>query len=432
MAGRLSSPLALAIPALLAPALALSDDKPTLSGAWRASPLTESWSLIEWSDACGPKPSPAGAPGGPAQIREQGGELSISGAGRAFSTAECWEQMPGVARSSHSQSARGWRTRCSSPPNDSRRTAITTSISATDTSISLTETGDYAFTLKEAQCHATVTRSRSWSLVHREGDPEPLATSSAAPEPPSAPPAPAPPRPSRCAGSSGEAARIEVHPSRKRLRTGESFAFKGAVLDAEGCPAGARLVWSLVEGQVANKASIDASGVLALKADAPEGPLEIRARVGDKGMSVHVDVVTPENYDAMLASTGLDGAGEIAEPAVAVIAAGTVGGRTARGEDGSHERRSNFVAIVAGVAVALVFVGLIVAKRGTRPIAPVDPEPPFRGGDDEAPAPPSTKAAPAAPAVPAARGKICPTCGDQFPGEAEFCWKDGTQLVLLN
>jgi hypothetical protein len=31
-----------------------------------------------------------------------------------------------------------------------------------------------------------------------------------------------------------------------------------------------------------------------------------------------------------------------------------------------------------------------------------------------------------------ARGKICPTCGDRFEGNAAFCGKDGTALVLLN
>jgi hypothetical protein len=30
------------------------------------------------------------------------------------------------------------------------------------------------------------------------------------------------------------------------------------------------------------------------------------------------------------------------------------------------------------------------------------------------------------------RGKICPTCGDRFDGQTDYCGKDGTQLVLLN
>jgi hypothetical protein len=44
---------------------------------------------------------------------------------------------------------------------------------------------------------------------------------------------------------------------------------------------------------------------------------------------------------------------------------------------------------------------------------------------------PAAIAAQRAPAT-AARGKICPTCGERFEGGAEYCGKDGTVLVLLN
>ncbi len=175
--------------------IARADDKPTLSGTWTASPLTESWTVSDWGEACGPRPAPQGAGGGSVQVREQGGELSIVGAGRAFSTAQCWEQMPGVSRTSHSQAGggRSWRTRCTSAPNDSRRAAITTSITATDSTMSLNETGDYTFIIKDTNCHASVVRSRSYTLVHREGDTPPAASASAAPA--ASAPAPPPPEP---------------------------------------------------------------------------------------------------------------------------------------------------------------------------------------------------------------------------------------------
>jgi predicted amidophosphoribosyltransferase len=38
----------------------------------------------------------------------------------------------------------------------------------------------------------------------------------------------------------------------------------------------------------------------------------------------------------------------------------------------------------------------------------------------------------AAAASPAKRGKICPTCGDRFDANADYCAKDGTHLVLIN
>ncbi len=434
---------------------ARAQDKPTLNGSWTASALTESWSVTDWGEACGPKPAPQGAGGGAVQIREQGGELSIVGAGRAFSTAQCWEQMPGVSRTSHSQSGGGrfWRTRCTSGANDSRRAAITTSISATDSSISLNETGDYTFVIKDTNCHASVVRSRSYALVHRDGDTPPAASASAAPvappptASPSPPPAPEPRTPSRCVGTAGEPARLEVHPGKKLLRAGDKFTFRAVVADAEGCPTGTRPTWSILPGPLSGKASIDATGTLTAAADA-EGKLEISAAVGGKGVTVSVEVASPEHYDALL-GMGSDDAGDADQPAVASIAAGTIGGRTAVAQDAARERKTLFVAIVGALAAVLAFVGLVIVRRGTRPADAVeeDPAPPSSAsGPESGDAPPSgpaprapakpgdTPGAPAAPATPkpALRGKICPTCGDRYPNEATFCGKDATKLVLLN
>jgi hypothetical protein len=425
---------------LLVGEAAWAQDKPTLSGSWSASALTERWSVVEWGEACGPRPSPQGAGGGAVQIREQGGELSIVGAGRAFSTAECWEQLPGVARSSHSQSGggRSWRTRCTSAPNDSRRTAITTSISATDSTLVLSEVGDYAFTIKDTNCHATVSRSRSFALLHRDGEAPPIAPASPAPTAPATATA-APvrePRPSsRCAGAAGDPARLEVRPARKLVRAGDKLTFRASVLDAEGCATGPRPTWLVAPGPLASKATIDAIGTLTVDADAPEGTLDVTATVAEKGVTVHVDVATPEHYDAMLAGSGLDDAGEADQPAVAVIASGTVGGRVAAAQDAGRERKTAFVAAVVGVALVLAFAGLVLVRRGSRPAEVEDEEAgPRSRTPASVPAPASARAPEAAPdpAAKRPRGKICPTCGERYPNEAGFCGKDATKLVLLN
>lgn len=434
--------------------VAAADDKPTLSGSWTASALTESWSVSDWGEACGPRPAPQGSGGGPVQIREQGGELSIVGAGRAFTTAQCWEQMPGVSRTSHSQSGGGrfWRTRCTSSPGDSRRAAITTSISATDTSIALSETGDYTFIIKDTNCHASVTRSRSYSLVKRDGDsvppPPPASVSAAPPPPPPLPPtAPEPRSASRCTGG-GDPARLEVHPAKKLLRAGDHFTFRAVVLDGDGCATGTRPIWAIGPGPLASKASIDAGGTLAVAADAAEGKLEVTASVGGKGVTVNVEVASPEHYDALLGLSGLNDAGEADQTAIAVIAVGTIGGRTAVAQDAARERKSLFVAIVGAVAVVLAFVGLVLARRGTRPAEAIEEEHPVPSNappSDEVQGPLATPPEGAAPEIPASlhvaaeaqrkpasRGKICPTCGERYPGDAAFCGKDATKLVLLN
>ncbi|MFT3774404.1 MAG: hypothetical protein QM820_54285 [Minicystis sp.] len=426
---------------------AAAQEKPTLSGSWTASALSESWSVSDWGEACGPKPAGRGAGGGSVQIREQGGELSIIGAGRAFSTAECWEQMPGLARTSHSSSGGGrfWRTRCTSPANDPRRAVVTTSISATDSSIQLNETGEYQFIIKDTTCRASVTRSRSFSLVRRDGDtpPAPTASASASAAPAASTAAPAPPPPkepepkpsSRCSGSSGEPAKLEVHPGKKLLRAGDRFTFRAVVTDAEGCPTGTRPTWSILPGPLAGKASVDASGTVAIAADAGEGKLEVSASVGGKGVTVPVEVASPDHYDALLGASGLNDAGEADQAAVAVIAVGTIGGRTTVAEDAARERKFRFVAIVGAVATMLGFAGLVIMRRGRRPVEEVEPDPPPSHGEEPPPDDASPVNAPAAAPSPArrpGRGKICPTCGERYPNEAEFCGKDATKLVLLN
>lgn len=449
----------------LAPGLAAADERLTLNGAWTASPLTEAWTVSEWGEACGPKPAPRGAGGGAVQIREQGGELSIIGAGRAFSTSECWEQMPGLARTSHSQSGGGrfWRTRCNSPANDSRRTTLVTTIQATDTSISLNETGQYQIIIQNTTCNASVTRSRSFSLVRREGEapPEPSASASASAAPSAsakAPPPPPEPRPaSRCSGPAGEPVRLEVNPSRKLLRAGERFAFRAVLLDESGCPTGAKATWAVVPGPLAAKVNVDPGGAVTVASDAGEGRIELSASALGKSVTVSIEVARPEDYDALLASRGLNDAGEQDEAAVAMIATGTIGGRDAIAEDAARERKFTFVAIVVALAALLGFVGLVLLRRGRRAEAAAPAEDPLSLGlappslgveappsptdaplsPDASPPANDPAALPRAPAArrakkPAERGKICPICGERYGAEAMFCGKDATKLVLLN
>src|SRR5678816_2982751 len=59
-------------------------DRPTLAGVWNAGPLTERWNVGDWGKACGPRPVPQQQPGGQVTVREEGGELLMSGVGRTF------------------------------------------------------------------------------------------------------------------------------------------------------------------------------------------------------------------------------------------------------------------------------------------------------------------------------------------------------------
>jgi hypothetical protein len=126
---------------------------------------------------------------------------------------------------------------------------------------------------------------------------------------------------------------------------------------------------------------------------------------------------------------GLSPSGESDQAAVAVIATGTIGGRTAVAQDAARARKETFVAIVGALAAALGLGGFILLRRGRRR------SPPSAEVAEDAPqsaAEPPDSGAPAARQAAKPRGKICPTCGDRYPNEAGFCGRDGTQLVLLN
>jgi predicted nucleic acid-binding Zn ribbon protein len=466
---------------------ARADDKPTLSGTWSASSMTESWSTKDWGEACGPKPtSGGGAPGGTVTVSEQGGELAFAGAGRPFTTAQCWEQLPGMTRTSHSASARGWSTRCGSAPGDPRSAVVVTNLTATDETIVFAETGTYSFFIQDTACKASVSRSRSFKLIQRAG--ATAASASAAPAPPpsatAAPPAPsAKPEPAggACADP-GPPARLEVRPARKLLRPGESFTLAVSVMDARGCRLSAEPeVSTKAGGPLDGKVRVSGRKIEAL-ADAPEGAIELTIAVAGKSVAVTVEVAPPDKYEGLLKERGLNASGEDDRPAVAEIEAG-LGGAASQAEDTARARKVTFVAIVGGVAALLALGGFVLLRRGRRArppardereselapapnvalfdgVAPRSMECPTCGAaypagaafcnDDGSPLAPSTKAPPASTEVPSPVAtsaapstsaptkprpppqKICPTCGDMFPDDATFCGKDGTQLVPVN
>ncbi len=442
--------------------------------------MSEKWSTSEWGDGCGPKPSAGGAPGGTATVTQTGGELSFSGPGRAYSTTQCWEQLPGMKRTSHSGGQRGWSSTCASPSGDGRRATIVTKISATDTTIVFSESGSYEFSINDSICKASVSRSRSYKLVQRAGE-EPQKSA----EPPPAPPPPLPPPPTATAkpdpvppyegdcDPSKAPARFEVRPARKLLRPGESFTLTSIVTDKLGCRLGLMPDLSADESEPGRKLSFDKLTVKAA-ADAPAGTANVTATLGGKSVTLVVEIALPEQYDELLKARGLNQSGEDEHAAVAEIAS-AFGGSQTEAHDTSKDRRIAFLAVAGAVAALLALAGLVLLRRGKRAHERDEPgresavpsnvmffdkktqamECPkcarlfavgegFCSVDGSAlvpseSAPPPAEAAPApapVPAVPASTrrepDKICPNCGDRFgPGDA-FCGKDGTVLVPIN
>jgi len=337
---------------------------PHFDGRWKQSALTESFTVQTWLNACGEAPKSTTTGGGNVvTMRLEGDELAILGGGMGggvYRTNQCYDPMPTLARESHSKDPNGktWRTRCTTPPNDPRKAILNTLVTATtDTHIDLIETGRYEIVQKEGTCIADVKRTRSFEFVP-DVAPTPTETATTAPPKPTAEP-----KPNACANP-GDPSRLEVRPSKKLLRTGESFDFRAVVLDDKGCATKTPTTWK-VEGD-GKGVTVDPSGKVTVAGDAPEGNVEIVATAAGKDAKVTVEVTSPAHYDDLLAKSGLNASGENDSAATATLGGTAVGAGEGRVEDRARGRRMAFLAIVGGVLVILAIVAVAMMRRSKR------------------------------------------------------------------
>ena len=353
-------------------------------GPWSMTAVSESFTVQQWSASCGPAPvSGTLLGGGSVTVTGGGGELQISGGRRTLRTDQCLDPMPTLARNVHTQDARSWRTRCSTPPGDPRHAVVNTAyfVAAGDNAISIAETGRYEFTINDSSCVADVRRGASLSRVVAA----PPATATATPAPTDVPTATATatalPVPLTTAGATkadcsvppGDPARLEVRPSRKLLKLGDAFMFHAVVLDSGGCPTGTAIQWSV--GAVVFKdgqkhpgvPAIDASGNLTVPAsDFTDATFDVVATAAGKSARAAVQVATPADYDALLAQSGLGPTGERDEPAVAILATTAIGAENAKAEDGARKRRLLFIGVVGGLTLLLLIVAIVGATRSRK------------------------------------------------------------------
>jgi hypothetical protein len=455
-----------------------------LDGRWRQGALREEYTVQQWlPNGCGPTPQTGTSGGGEIiAIRLEGDELAFVGGGRVYRSNQCYDQMPTLTRETHSRDASGktWRTRCTTPPNDPRKAILNTLVVAqNDTHIDIVETGRYEIVLETGRCVADVKRTRTYDLV---ADDKPSA--SAAPPPAvTKEPAPKPePKPAACE-SPGDPTRLEVRPSKKLLRTGETFQFRALVLDAKGCATRTATTWKVKDGTPAG-VTVDAKGLVTIGPDVPEGNVEIVVTAAEKEIRVAVEVSSPAHYDDLLARSGLNASGENDAAAVVTIASSSIGAGVGRVEDRAKTRRWVFIGIVGSVLVVLGVLAAVLRGRSRKAAALVtaaterheaevadvlerrrvreEQHAAQKRAHEEsvaaaaaaranaardlaaklAASPPPGAPAPAGLAGPGAgpgavsaaapQRKICPTCGDRFDAMTDYCGKDGTHLVLLN
>jgi hypothetical protein len=425
-------------------------------GKWREGPLREDYTVQQWTPTvCGPAPVSAATGGGDVvAIHQDGDELAIAGGGRVYRTNQCYDQLPTLARETHSRDASGrsWRTRCSTPPSDPRRASMNTLVVASsDAHIDIVETGRYEIVLENARCIADVRRSRTFDLA----TPDQAAPAATAPPPlatvtPAPPPAPVAAARASC-DSPGPPARLEVRPSRKLLRTGESFVFHATVLDASGCGTGAATTWSLAPGG-GSAVLVDPSGRVSAPLGAEEGSAQILVSAAGRSARVTVDVTSPAHYDDLLAKSGLNSQGENDAASVAELATGSIGAGDARAEDTSKQRRALFIVIVGGLALTLGGAAVVFARRQKKASAlEEEAEEAYEERLRQAEVERAAKRSAHESAVrahheslqqaknaadeearsipPTPERMVCPTCRHEYPLASAYCPQDATKLV---
>ena len=420
-----------------------------LDGKWRQGPLREDYTVQQWLPGCGPPPVTGSTGGGESvTVNEEGDELSILGGGRTFRTNQCYDPLPTLVRDSHSRDGGGksWRTRCSTPPSDPRRAVINTLVSMpSDGRVDVSESGRYEITLKEGRCIADVKRSRSYEKV--------VAASAASTPPPAsasakAEPTHAPEPTSRACTTPGEPARLEVRPSRKLLRTGESFPFRAVVSDAKGCATPTPVTWN-IEGE-GSPLVVDPTGKVTVPEDAPEGITKLVVSAAGKSTTVIVEISSPAHYDALLAQSGLNESGENEETSVALIAQGALGGHEATAVGNAVRRRNIFIAVVGTLAALLGLVAIFGWRRARRAtklqreaearheqkLREVEERRREKAARHAAQMKAHEESVERAKAAEGARERyekrlVCPTCHREYGVGSTFCPQDGATLVEL-
>jgi hypothetical protein len=364
-------------------------------------------------------------------VTQEGDELSFVGAGRVFKSNQCYDDLPTLARESHSRDPSGkiWRTHCATPAGDPRRAMMNTLVQVTsDSHIDLVETGRYEITLTDGKCMADIKRTRGFDLVKAT---TPVATATATATQVNA-----------CTHV-GDPARLEVRPSKKLMKTGDSFAFRALVLDTAGCATATPTKWSLESPVVG--VSVDASGTVTVAPDAAEGNAVVVATAAGKSAKVTVEISSPAHYADLLASSGLNASGESDVASTVAIASASLGTEGVKAEDTAKRRRLIFIAVVVGCAALLGIVALIGMRRSKKATR-LEQEAEERHAEKleefearqreraEAHAAQlraheeSLKRLEEAKAKRAAIAVECPSCRREYPIGSQFCPHDGSKL----
>lgn len=387
-----------------------------------------------------------------------GAGFQLSGFGRNYSSAQCWEQMPGLATRSRSAGKSAIQTTCSMPPGDPRRATVITTWYPRGETITFDETGQYQFTLSGSNCTASVRRSRTLTRV-KSATPSsskthatvssPSAGSAAPPQSPrvvvpssqpsnqataiNAAPPPLPEQAAHCRAP-GPPVRLEVTPRHKLMRPGEKFQFSAIARDKNGCRAPVLTSWKLIRGE---GAELSSNGTLTVPEGAHGATLQIQATVAQQSVTVTANVVSGQEFEDLLSAGSYGVLGESLDAAEVNLASGHV----ELEELGANEKSNKlpllwlFMALlgIAGVAIYVLIRRQHTHKEVTVPTsARRSSDSTFTEGVEPG-AETLLERDPQSPtADPQQFKRLCPVCGTRYEPGTQFCAQDGARLMRVN
>lgn len=365
-------------------------------------------------------------------LTQQGSGFRLSGLGRNYSTSQCWERMPGLATRSKSAGSSAIVAQCSMPAGDPRQAKVVTTWYPRGDEIYFDETGQYQFVVSGSNCTASVRRTRVLKRVVIEKPVETTPEVEAQEtenqvkfeEKPETALPPAPQRASQC-NQPGAATQVEVTPTSKLMRQGESFTFQVIARDRNGCRVPAPARWELVEGR---GVKLDRQGKLVVDADAPKGPLKLRVSVFDKKAFVSAKVVSEADYEKLLAGGSYGVLGEsLKNTAIAVTSSHIELGEAPPPKP--EKSKKGLLALIAAALVLLCGVGLWLLKRHSQAVNASASTALPEALEQDRPNSSSTASEEMPSPQPA---RLCPVCGKRYEDATQFCVDDGARLMRAN
>ena len=455
-----------------------------LAGEYTIGATKVKVNIHSWGEDCGPKPKSytTKSKGKKVTVSQSGDHLVFSN-GR--STKKCWSANIKLQRLSVTKKGNSWTVVCKSAPSDSHQEHGKYVITATGTKITVKDTSNYNWKLKESVCKATIVIdrvfSKSGAAVETPPEPEPTPPPEKTITPTIEKDYPEAPPPKKCK-EVGAPVKLVVFPVSTETSPGRKVCFNAYAVDKNGCRLHVKPEWKL------NKQDADRSGRLDGNCFVPgdnaadsEGVFRVVAEYSyySAGSKVVVKSMSIED----LIAVNLDPTGEEDQAA---------GDERAGAEQASSGEEQVDVPLAGGrripvfllyvippvllvvLLLIVVFVGVSSRRKKLKrriaeleaqrmheeamagvssvppqasavpvqsmvpsgPIAPVpgqdmaEPEQPPARQRKQAHIPATPGGGPArAHAAPPAAGMVCRVCGRETGPDSRFCPHDGSELV---